>query len=290
MEKKTRLKRERLKEVLWFLSFKAIACGVAVFLFLFLLILIVKGAGGISWEFLTQVPKEGMTRGGILPAIIGTLWLGIGSVILAFPMGVALGIYLSYYASENLFTRILRLSINNLAGTPSIVFGLFGLAVFVKAFGFGVSILSGILTLGLMVLPIIVRSTEEALRAVPKEFIEASFGLGATKFQTIWHVALPTAFGWILTGVILSLSRAAGETAPILFTAASFYMTRLPSSPFSETMALPFHIYALMTEGTNPEIHTKMAFGATLVLLFIVMCLSVLAIIERQRFRKGKRW
>lgn len=279
-----------LEERVWFSTFRVLALLVLLFLFLFVGILVAKGAGSLSWEFLTQPPKEGMTEGGILPAILGTLWLSIGSVLFAFPIGVASGIYLVFYAPQNAFTRVLRISINNLAGTPSIVFGLFGLAVFVKAFGFGVSILSGILTLGIMVLPIIIRATEEALRAVPREFLEASYGLGATKFQTIWHVVLPASFGWILTGVILSLSRAAGETAPILFTAASFYTTRLPTSPFSETMALPFHIYALMTEGVDPEVHTRMAFGTTLVLLALVLLLNLWAIWERRRLQRGKGW
>lgn len=282
--------RRILKERTWFYTFKVLALMVLVFLFLFVGILIVKGAGALSWDFLTQPPKKGMTEGGILPALLGTLWLSIGAVLFAFPIGVASGIYLVFYAPEKAFTRILRISINNLAGTPSIVFGLFGLAVFVKAFGFGVSILSGILTLGVMVLPIIIRSAEEALKAVPKEFLEASYGLGATKFQTIWHVVLPASFGWILTGMILSLSRAAGETAPIMFTAASFYMTHLPTSPFSETMALPFHIYALMTEGTSPEIHTQMAYGTCLVLLVLVLLLNLGAILERRRLQRGKRW
>lgn len=279
-----------MEEKAWFWTFRIIALLVLLFLFLFVGILVTKGAGALSWEFLTQPPRDGMTKGGIMPAILGTLWLSIGAVLFAFPIGVASGIYLAFYAPNNLFTRILRISINNLAGTPSIVFGLFGLAVFVKAFGLGVSILSGILTLGVMVLPVIIRATEEALRAVPMEFLEASYGLGATKFQTIWHVVLPASFGWILTGMILSLSRAAGETAPILFTAASFYMTRLPTSPFSETMALPFHIYALMTEGVSPEVHTKMAFGTTVVLLALVLLLNLGAIWERRRLQRGKKW
>ncbi|HEX16752.1 MAG TPA: phosphate ABC transporter permease PstA, partial [Deltaproteobacteria bacterium] len=240
--------------------------------------------------FLTQPPREGMTQGGIFPAILGTLCLSLGAVLVAFPLGVMTAIYLVFYAPRNPLTQAIRVSISNLAGTPSIVFGLFGLALFVKTFGFGVSILSGALTLGLLILPIIIKASEEALKAVPKEFLEASYALGATKLQTICRVVLPAASGGILTGVILSLARAAGETAPILFTAASFYATRLPRSPLDETLALPFHIFALMTEGTDPEAHTRIAFGATLVLLALVLSLNLVAIIQRYRLQRGKKW
>ena len=278
------------QERMWFAAFRIAALTVLLFLFAFLLILSLKGARVINWEFLTQSPREGMTEGGIFPAILGTLYLSLGAVLLAFPVGVMTAIYLTFYAPRNPLTQAIRVSISNLAGTPSIVFGLFGLALFVKTFGFGVSILSGVLTLGLLVLPIVIRASEEALRAVPQEFLEASYALGATKLQTIRRVVLPAASGGILTGVILSLARAAGETAPILFTAASFYTTELPKSPFDETLALPFHIFALMTEGTAPEAHTRIAFGATLVLLALVLSLNLVAIIQRYRLQRGKRW
>ena len=278
------------QERMWFAAFRIAALTVLLFLFAFLLILSLKGARVINWEFLTQSPREGMTEGGIFPAILGTLYLSLGAVLLAFPVGVMTAIYLTFYAPRNPLTQAIRVSISNLAGTPSIVFGLFGLALFVKTFGFGVSILSGVLTLGLLVLPIMIRASEEALRAVPQEFLEASYALGATKLQTIRRVVLPAASGGILTGVILSLARAAGETAPILFTAASFYTTELPKSPFDETLALPFHIFALMTEGTAPEAHTRIAFGATLVLLALVLSLNLVAIIQRYRLQRGKKW
>ena len=278
------------QERMWFAAFRIAALTVLLFLFAFLLILSLKGARVINWEFLTQSPREGMTEGGIFPAILGTLYLSLGAVLLAFPVGVMTAIYLTFYAPRNPLTQAIRVSISNLAGTPSIVFGLFGLALFVKTFGFGVSILSGVLTLGLLVLPIVIRASEEALRAVPQEFLEASYALGATKLQTIRRVVLPAASGGILTGVILSLARAAGETAPILFTAASFYTTELPKSPFDETLALPFHIFALMTEGTAPEAHTRIAFGATLVLLALVLSLNLVAIIQRYRLQRGKKW
>jgi len=278
------------QERMWFAVFRIAALTVLLFLFAFLLILSLKGARVINWEFLTQSPREGMTEGGIFPAILGTLYLSLGAVLLAFPVGVMTAIYLTFYAPRNPLTQAIRVSISNLAGTPSIVFGLFGLALFVKTFGFGVSILSGVLTLGLLVLPIVIRASEEALRAVPQEFLEASYALGATKLQTIRSVVLPAASGGILTGVILSLARAAGETAPILFTAASFYTTELPKSPFDETLALPFHIFALMTEGTAPEAHTRIAFGATLVLLALVLSLNLVAIIQRYRLQRGKKW
>ncbi|RLA98349.1 MAG: phosphate ABC transporter permease PtsA [Deltaproteobacteria bacterium] len=278
------------QERMWFAAFRIAALTVLLFLFAFLLILSLKGARVINWEFLTQSPREGMTEGGIFPAILGTLYLSLGAVLLAFPVGVMTAIYLTFYAPRNPLTQAIRVSISNLAGTPSIVFGLFGLALFVKTFGFGVSILSGVLTLGLLVLPIVIRASEEALRAVPQEFLEASYALGATKLQTIRSVVLPAASGGILTGVILSLARAAGETAPILFTAASFYTTELPKSPFDETLALPFHIFALMTEGTAPEAHTRIAFGATLVLLALVLSLNLVAIIQRYRLQRGKKW
>jgi len=282
----SRVARERM----CFAVFRAAAWLVLSFLLAFLLILCLKGARVISWEFLTQPPREGMTQGGIFPAILGTLCLSLGAVLVAFPLGVMTAIYLTFYAPRNPLTQAIRVSISNLAGTPSIVFGLFGLALFVKTFGFGVSILSGALTLGLLILPIIIKASEEALKAVPKEFLEASYALGATKLQTICRVVLPAASGGILTGVILSLARAAGETAPILFTAASFYATRLPRSPLDETLALPFHIFALMTEGTDPEAHTRIAFGATLVLLALVLSLNLVAIIQRYRLQRGKRW
>jgi len=243
----------------------------------------VRGFRVISWEFLTQVPKMAMTRGGIAPAIVGTLYLTMGAIIFALPLGVACAVYLCEYSPKGLAVNLIRVSINNLAGVPSVVFGLFGLAVFVKFFGFGVSILSGSLTLGILILPLIISSTQEALVAVPQSIREASLSLGATKWGTIKNIVLPTALPGILTGVILSIGRVAGETAPILFTAAAFYTRGYPKSIFSEVMALPYHIYALMTEGTHPDKQIEIAYGCSLILLVLVLFISAIAIVVRQK-------
>lgn len=244
-----------------------------------------RGMPSISWEFLTQGPRQAMTQGGIAPAIVGTVYLTLGAVIFALPLGLACAIYLCEYSPGGLAVNLIRISINNLAGVPSVVFGLFGLAVFVKFFGFGVSILSGSLTLGILILPLIISASQEALMAVPQSMREASLSLGATKWETIRNIVLPTALPGILTGIILGIGRAAGETAPILFTAAAFYTRGYPRSIFSEVMALPYHIYALMTEGTHPVEQTRIAFGSSLVLLVTVLFISGIAIFIRQRQR-----
>jgi phosphate transport system permease protein len=255
------------------------------FLGLILYFIISRGIHVISWEFLTQVPRRAMTKGGVAPAIVGTFYLTIGAMAFAIPLGLACAVYLCEYSPRSFVVNILRMSINNLAGVPSIVFGLFGFAVFVKVFGFGVSILSGSLTLGIMALPGIISASQEAILAVPLSFREASLALGATHWQTIKRVTLPTAFPGILTGVILNIGRVAGETAPILFTAATFYTRGYPDSIFSEAMALPYHIYALMTEGTHPEVQTGIAYGCALILLCLVLAISAVAIVLRQRQR-----
>lgn len=248
--------------------------------------IMVRGVHVIDWKFLTQVPREGMTAGGVAPAIVGTIYLTLGAIMFSLPLGVACAIYLCEYSPKKYFVNIIRMSINNLAGVPSIVFGLFGLAVFVKFFNFGVSILSGSLTLGILVLPKIISSSQEALLAVPQSYREASFALGATRWQTIKKATLPPALPGILTGTILSIGRVAGETAPIIFTAATFYMRGYPDSIFSEAMALPYHIYGLMTEGTHPEQQTQIAYGCALILLLLVLSVSAIAIIIRQKQRK----
>ena len=244
-----------------------------------------RGITVISWEFLTEVPRRAMTKGGVAPAIVGTLYLTLGAIAFALPLGLASAIYLCEYSPGSIVVNIIRLAINNLAGVPSIVFGLFGFAVFVKLFGFGVSILSGSLTLGIMALPGIISAAQEAILAVPQSYKEASLALGATHWQTIKKVVLPTALPGILTGVILNIGRVAGETAPILFTAATFYTRGYPDSIFSEVMALPYHIYALMTEGTRPEVQTAIAYGCALILLALVLAISACAIMLRQRQR-----
>ncbi len=245
----------------------------------------INGVKALSWEFFTHVPRRGMTEGGVAPAIVGTFYLTLGAILCALPLGLSCAIYLCEYSPKSFVVNVIRMSINNLAGVPSVVFGLFGLAVFVKFFGFGVSILSGSLTLGVMVLPQIISAAQEALLAVPQSYREASLSLGATHWQTIKKIVLPTALPGILTGVILSIGRVAGETAPILFTAATFYTRGYPNSIFSEVMALPYHIYALMTEGTHPDKQTEIAFGCALILLMLVLLISALAIIIRQRQR-----
>ena len=244
-----------------------------------------RGIAVISWEFLTSVPRKAMTKGGVAPAIVGTFYLTMGAIAFSLPLGLASAIYLCEYSPGNVAVNIIRLSINNLAGIPSVVFGLFGFAVFVKIFGFGVCILSGSLTLGIMALPGIISASQEAILAVPQSYKEASLALGATHWQTIKKVVLPTALPGILTGVILNVGRVAGETAPILFTAATFYTRDYPNSVFSEVMALPYHIYALMTEGTHPEVQTVIAYGCSLILLALVLAVSAFAIILRQRQR-----
>lgn len=260
------------------------------FLFIIVIFIVIRGAGVISWEFLTAMPRKSMTEGGIFPAILGTFYLALGAVLFALPIGILSAIYLNEYAGDTLVLRIIKMGINNLAGVPSIVFGLFGLAIFVKFFGFGVSILSGSLTLAIMILPVIISTTVEALRSIPDSFREAGYGVGATKWQIVKGIILPAALPGILTGTILGIGRAAGETAPILFTAATFFSRRLPKSITDEVLALPYHIYALMTEGTHPGKQVPIAYGTALVLLLLVLGLDLIAIIIRTRARRKKLW
>lgn len=260
------------------------------FLFIIVIFIAIKGAGVLNWEFITAMPRKSMTAGGIFPAILGTFYLSVGAVIFALPLGILAAIYLNEYAGENALVRIIKMGINNLAGVPSIVFGLFGLAIFVKFFGFGVSLLSGALTLAIMILPVIISTTVESLRSIPDSFREAGYGVGATKWQIIRGIILPAALPGILTGTILGIGRAAGETAPILFTAATFFSRKLPNSVMDEVLALPYHIYALMTEGTHPESQVPIAYGTALVLLILVLGLDLVAIVIRTRFRKKKLW
>jgi phosphate transport system permease protein len=251
-------------------------------------VILKNGLAAINWEFLTAMPKAGMREGGILPAIVGTFYLVFGAVLFALPLGLAAAIYLSEYAKDNWLSRVIRLSIINLAGVPSVVFGLFGLALFVGFFRLGTSIFAGSLTLGVMILPVIITSSREALESVPKSFREVSLSLGATKLQTIRHSVLPHALPGILTGTILGVGRAAGETAPILFTVAAFYLPRLPHTPFDQVMALPYHLYVLSTQ--VPNVDPKIRYGTALVLLAIVMMMNVIAVTIRSHFRKKKKW
>ncbi|MBU4259569.1 MAG: phosphate ABC transporter permease PstA [Proteobacteria bacterium] len=262
----------------------ALINGLALFIIVYFMV--ANGWRAINWTFLTQPPMDSMTKGGILPCIVGTLCLSIGAILIAMPIGVASAIYLNEYARPGPLIRVIRIGINNLAGIPSIVFGLFGLAFFVVWLKMGVSIIAGALTLGAMSLPVIIGSTEEALRAVPDTYREASLGLGATKWQTIYRVVLPAALPGILTGTILGISRAAGETAPIMFTAAVFFTPSLPVSIFDEVMALPYHIYVLATAGTEIEATRHLQYGTALVLIFLVLGMNLIAIIYRFRLRK----
>lgn len=279
-------RRRGVAQKIGFAALGACMAANIVFLGAILFFIAQRGLAVISWEFLTQVPRDSMTAGGVAPAILGTFYLTLGALVFALPLGVACAVYLTEYSPKGWIVNLLRVSINNLAGVPSVVFGLFGLTVFVKYCGFGVSIMAGSLTLGILALPVIISASQEALVAVPQSIREASLALGATQWETIRKVVLPAALPGILTGVILSVGRVAGETAPILFTAAAFYVKGYPHSPFSEVMALPYHIYALMTEGTHPEEQTRAAYGASLLLLALVLGVSMLAIWIRQRQRK----
>lgn len=286
----TEIRRKYLVQKAWFTLFGASLIVICFFLGAIILFIAFRGAGVMSWEFLTSMPRRGMTEGGIFPAILGTLYLVLGSVAVSLPLGVFSAVYLNEYARPSPFLRSLRVAIQCLAGVPSVVFGLFGLGVFVKLFGFGVSLVSGALTLGIMALPIIITSVEESLKTVPLSFREASLALGATKWMTIRKVVLPSALPGIMTGLILAVGRVAGETAPIMFTAAAFYTRGLPSSPFDRVMALPFHIYGLMTEGTRPERQVPIAYGTALVLLVLVLGVNFLAIYLRKRIRSTRKW
>jgi phosphate transport system permease protein len=251
-------------------------------------IIIQKGWPAITWQFLSEMPRHGMRAGGIFPAIIGTLYLVSGAIVFALPIGLLAAIYLSEYAKDNILTRTIKLAIVNLAGVPSVVYGLFGLALFVVFFKFGASILSGSLTLGIMILPLIITASREALEAVPYSFREVSLSLGASKWQTIRNIVLPNAIPGILTGTILGLGRAAGETAPIMFTVAAFYLPRLPQSVFDQAMALPYHLYVISTQ--VPNVDEKIRYGTALVLLVMVLFMNLVAIIIRYQFRKKKKW
>ncbi|MFH1593618.1 MAG: phosphate ABC transporter permease PstA [Candidatus Omnitrophota bacterium] len=255
---------------------------------LIVIIIIQKGLPAINWQFLSDIPRQGMRAGGIFPAIIGTLYLVSGAIIFALPISLLAAIYLSEYSKDNMLNRLIRLAIVNLAGVPSVVYGLFGLALFVVFLKFGASILSGSLTLGIMIIPIIITTSREALESVPQSFREVSLSLGASKWQTIRHIVLPNAVPGILTGTILGLGRAAGETAPILFTVAAFYLPRLPNSIFDQAMALPYHLYVISTQ--VPNVDEKIRYGTALVLLTMVLFMNLVAIIIRYKFRKKKKW
>ena len=279
-----------LKQTLFFTIVRAAALVIALSIFVFIAYVVFKGYSVISWDFLTLPPTDSMTKGGIMPAILGTFYLTAGAIAIALPLGVTAAVYLSEYARQGVLLRIIRIGINCLAGVPSIVFGLFGLGLFVVFLKFGSCILSGSLTLGFLILPTIIGASEESLKAVPQTFREASLGLGVSKWQTISRIVLPAALPGILTGSILGVGRAAGETAPIMFTAAAFFTAKLPSSIFDEVMALPYHVYVLATAGTHIEKTRPIQFGTILVLIALVLGIDLIAIIIRSRIRKQKRW
>ena len=251
-------------------------------------VILAQGISAIGAEFLFTAPRDEMRAGGIWPAIVGTFWLTIGTAIFSVPLGVAIAIYLSEYARDNSLTRAIRMAIINLAGIPSVVYGLFGLGLFVLALGFGSSILAGSLTLSIMTLPVIISTSEEALRSVPQSFRTVSASLGGTRWQTIRQVVLPNALPGIITGVILGLERAAGETAPILFTAAAFYLPTLPSSVFDKTMALPYHLFVISTQ--VPGMPLQLQFGTALVLMVFVLSMNLIATVIRSYYRRKRQW
>jgi phosphate transport system permease protein len=284
----SKVKFKNINQILMFNVFKIMSLIVVLILFWIIGFITYKGAGVISWEFLTSEPSEGMTSGGIFPAIVGTLYLVIGSILVSFPIGVMSGIYMNEYAKNGMFVKIVRIMTNNLGGIPSIVFGLFGMSLFVNKLGFGDSLIAGSLTLGLLAMPLIIRVTEEALKAIPDTYRQGSLALGATKLQTIRKVVIPAAFPNIMTGLILSIGRVSGETAPILFTAAAYFLPKLPSSVFDQVMALPYHLYVIATSGTDLEATRPMAYGTALILIIIVLVMNLLANLLRKSFGKQK--
>ena len=279
-------KKKRKSQAIAFTIFKLMSYMVVAILILILGFIITRGIGVISWDFLTKAPEDGMTKGGIFPAIVGTLCLVVGSSIFSFPIGIMSGIYMNEYATGNKVATFIRIMTNNLSGVPSVVFGLFGMSLFVNTMKFGDSILAGSLTLGLLSLPLVIRTTEESLKAIENSFREGSLALGATKLQTIRKVVLPMAFPNIITGLILSIGRVSGETAPILFTVAAYFLPKLPTSIFNQVMALPYHLYVISTSGTNIEASRGIAYGTALVLIVIVLFVNLLANLLRTYFSK----
>jgi phosphate transport system permease protein len=278
----------KMREKIAFSALGLATLFVVVPILMIIFYIVKNSIGAISWEFVTQAPRNGMKEGGIFPAIVGTIVLIIGTMLFSLPLGVLSAIYLVEYAKDNFFTRMVKLSVVNLSGIPSIVYGLFGFTLFVLFLKLGTSILAGSLTLAIMSLPVIITATKEALESVPISFREISLSLGATKWQTVRYCVLPYAIPGILTGTVLSLSRAAGETAPILFTVAAFYLPRLPRSVFDQVMALPYHLYVIATQ--VPNIPVALSFATCFVLIALVFLMNLVSIILRAHFRKKKLW
>ena len=288
LEKGQEMNSAKRREKIAFVILGLITLLIVVPIVLTIFYVVKNGASAISWEFLTQPPRHGMKEGGILPAIVGTILLIIGTMLFSLPLGILSAVYLVEYAKDNLFTRLIKLSVVNLSGIPSIVYGLFGFTLFVVFLRFGTSILAGSLTLAIMSLPVIITATKEALESVPFAFREISLSLGASRWQTVRYCVLPYAIPGILTGTVLSLSRAAGETAPILFTVAAFYLPRLPHSVFDQVMALPYHLYVISTQ--VPNMPAKISFATGLVLIALVFLMNLVSIILRAHYRKKKLW
>ncbi|MCD7851210.1 MAG: phosphate ABC transporter permease PstA [Parabacteroides sp.] len=278
--------KKRSSQKLAFGFFTFLSYLVVAILFVILGFIIIKGGSVISWDFLAKAPEDGMTKGGVYPAIVGTFYLILGSSIISFPIGIMSGIYMNEYATNGKLVRFIRIMTNNLSGVPSVVFGLFGMSLFVNTLGWGDSIIAGSFTLALMSLPLIIRTTEEALKSIEDSFRHGSLALGATKQQTIRRVVLPMAFPNIITGLILSVGRVSGETAPILFTVAAYFLPQLPESIFDQCMALPYHLYVISTSGTDVEASRGMAYGTALVLIAIVLVVNLLANALRNYFAK----
>ena len=278
----------RRKQQFGFILLGLAALVVVAPIVILIIYVTVTGLSAISWEFLTAMPKDGMRAGGILPAILGTFYLTLGTALFSVPPGIAAAIYLAEYAPDNVWTRTIRIAMTNLAGIPSVVYGLFGLGLFVIFFHFGTSILAASLTLAIMTLPVIISTSEQAFRAVPIQFRTVSISLGATRWQTIWRVVLPESLPGIITGIILGLERAAGETAPILFTGATFFLPRLPNSPMDPTMALPYHLFVISTQ--VPGMPIQIQYGTVLVLLVFVLGMNLIAAVIRSRARARRKW
>ncbi len=284
------MNRRNIQQWMGMFLLRACLMVTALFLIVFIYRIFSKGLSVINWSFITQPPRNSMTEGGIYPALVGTFWLTVLSIGMAFPLGIMTAIWLTAYGKPLWLVRIIRICINTLAGVPSIIYGLFGMAVFVNLLKYDVSLLAGSLTLAVLALPMIVNASEEALNSVPQDFRDASLALGATQRQTIMRVLIPTALPNILTGGIISIGRVAGETAPIMFTAATFYSKQLPKGVLDEVMALPYHIYALMTEGTKAQFQVPIAYGTAVVLMILVLSISAAAVYIRFRIRKKRKW
>jgi phosphate transport system permease protein len=288
MKSRTSAERRNITQRIGFVFLRIVAIIAVLPIIAIIAFIVYQGASAISWEFITGFPRDGMRSGGIWPAIVGTFFLTMGCAIIVTPVGIGAAVYLAEYAPDNRWTQSIRIAIINLAGIPSVVYGLFGLGLFVIFLNLGISIVAGAFTLAIMTLPVIITTTEEALRAVPQSFRAVSISLGATQWQTVRRIVLPQALPGIITGAILGLERAAGETAPILFTAAVFYLPNLPSSVLDPTMALPYHLYVISTQ--VPGMPSEIQYGTALVLLIFVLGMNLLATVVRSRARARRQW